>query len=369
MKRMRVVHLVEGLALGGLERVVASLIRHADLRRTAVEVIAAVRGGEVAAEIEAAGAVVTILGVKGYHPADVLALARLLRERRVDVVHSHGHFAGVLGRSAAWWSGTPAAVHHLHTMDPTLRSRHLRLERVLARVTRRIVCCSAAVARHAVEVMRLPADLTVVVPNGIDPAPPADRAAGLRELGSPASPVIGCVGSLTAHKGQAVLLLAAAALPRSACGSVVLIGDGPERGTLERLAAAIGLSDRLRFAGARADARSLLPAFDVAVVPSIEREGMPLAALEAMDAGLPLIASRLGGLCEVIDHERTGLLVPPRDPGALSAALRAALQRPDLARSLGEAARQSVERRYRAAMMARRIEMVEEEALHVRFAA
>lgn len=369
MRRMRVVHLVEGLALGGLERVVAGLVRHADLRRTAVEVIAAVRGGEVAAEIAAAGASVTVLGLKGYRPADVLALARVLRRRRVDVVHSHGHFAGVLGRSAAWWSGAPAAVHHLHTMDPTLRTRHLRLERVLARVTRRVICCSAAVARHAVEVMRLPADLTVVVPNGIDPPPAADRAAALRAIGSPAPPVLGCVGSLTAHKGQAVLLRAAAALPRSACGTVVLIGDGPERGALEALAAAIGLSDRVRFAGARPDARALLPAFDVAVVPSTEREGMPLAALEAMDAGLPLVASRLGGLCEVIEHERSGLLVPPGDPAALAGALRAVLEQPGRARSLGEAARRSVETCYRAALMARRVEAIEEEALHVRFAA
>jgi glycosyltransferase involved in cell wall biosynthesis len=149
----------------------------------------------------------------------------------------------------------------------------------------------------------------------------------------------------------------------------VLIGGGPERSALEALAAACGLSDRARFTGARADARALLPAFDVAVVPSTGREGMPLAALEAIDAGLPLVASRLGGLCEVVEHERTGLLVPPGDVGALAAALRAVLEHPGRGRGLGEAARRSVEANFRAGLVARRIEAIEEEALHVRFAA
>jgi len=370
MRPLRVVHLVEALGTGGLERVVQSLVRHADARRFRVEVLCAVRGGPLAAEIEASGTTVRVLGTAGYRPRDILGAARLLKGIGADILHSHGHFAGVLGRGAAWWSGVPVRVHHLHTIDTTLREKHRRLEQVLARLSERVVCCSGAVESHAARDLRIPARLLALVPNGIDPPPPAARAEALDLLGRPAAPVVGCVGGLARHKGQAVLLRAIDRLSGGGAGpTVVFVGDGPERPALEAGAAALAGRARVLFLGERADARRLLPAFDVVVVPSIEREGFGLAALEAMDAGVAVVASRVGGLPEVVQDGRSGLLVPPGDEAALAAAIARLLSRPDERGQFGAEGRRRVESSFRAAPMTRRIETVYEEALCERRAA
>ena len=370
MRPLRVVHLVEALGIGGLERVVQSLARHARAQGLAVEVLCAVRGGPVAAEIESCGTRVSVLGATGYRPRDILLTARALGKLGPDVVHSHGHFAGVLGRAAAWWAGVPITVHHLHSIDSTLRERHLKLERFLSRFTHRVLCCSRAVAEHARRSLRVPEALLLVVPNGIEPPPAVKREAALARLGRPKAPVIGCLGSLTPHKGQAVLLRALDHLPGDRpLPTIVFIGDGPEKAALESLAAGRTRPSRVLFLGERPDARSFLPAFDLVVVPSIAREGFGLAAIEALDAGVPVVASRVGGLPEVVDENRSGLLVPPGDPASLAAAVLRLLDRPEERRALGAEGRRQVEERFRATLMGNRVLELYEEANHARRAA
>jgi glycosyltransferase involved in cell wall biosynthesis len=368
MRPVRVVHVVEALGLGGLERIVATLVRGAS-PRYAAEVLTLAGGGPVADELRASGARVRALDLRDYYPRSVLRVARALVGARAELVHSHGHFAGVAARLAARLVGVGAVIHHLHTSDHSLKPRHRRLERLLGGITHRVVCCSHAVARHAAGEIGLARRLLAVVQNGVDPAPRVERAEALRLLGDPPGPVVGCVGSLTPHKGQAILLRAFAAAVTAAAGNpgtpatLVLIGDGGERRALEERAAALGVADRVRFLGARADARRLLPGLDLFVTPSIEREGLSLAALEAMDAGLPVVASRLGGLVEAVEEGRTGLLVPEGDAGAFATAMRSILERPDRGRGLGEEGRRRVEREFRAAAMVGRIESVYEVAL------
>lgn len=370
MRPLRVMHVVESLGLGGIERVVQGLARHADRRRFDLRVTCTSRGGPLARAIEEEGTPVRILGLRAYYPWDLAAAARWLAREAPDIVHSHGHFAGVVARCAAFCARVPVAVHHLHTIDTGLRGRHRRLERVLARVTHRILCCSHAVLSHATQTVGLPRALLLAIPNGIDPAPPGGRAEAIRLLGDVTGPLVGCLGQIATHKGQETLLRACAllALERTP-PTVVLIGDGPDRARLERMAGEAGIASRVVFLGERLDARRLLPALDLVVVPSIAREGLGLATLEAMDAGRPVVASRVGGLVEVVEEGRTGLLVPPGDPIALASAIRSVLERPDRGRGLGEAGRLRVEAEFRAAVMARRVLAVYEEAFDERRAA
>lgn len=363
MTPVRVLHAVESLGLGGLERVVEVLAIRAS-RGFAVEVLALAEGGRMADQLKAAGIAVHRLALRDYYPGSVLRAARALVGARPDVLHTHGHFAGVVGRLAARLVGLRAVVHHLHTVDDTLRRRHLRMERLLGRVTRRVLCCSSCVARHARQDLGLPDTLLEVVPNGVQPAPLIGRAEARRLLSDPPSPVVGCVGSLRPHKGQSVLLRAFASLPdERRAGSLVLVGEGPERPRLERLARELGIADRLRMPGERADVRRLLAGFDLLVAPSIGREGLGVAVLEGMDAGLPVIASRVGGLPEVVADGLTGLLIPEDDPAALAEAMARILARPDRGAAFGAEGRRRVESHFRAAPMVRRVESIYEVAL------
>lgn len=363
MTPVRVVHAVESLGLGGLERVVETLTCLAS-PGYAIEILTLSGGGRVADELRAAGVPVHRLTLRDYYPRSILRAARAIVSTRADVLHTHGHFAGVVGRLAARFVGLRAVVHHLHTVDDTLRRRHVRLERLLGRVTRRVVCCSSAVARHARRDLGLPESLLEVVPNGVEPAPPIGREESRRLLSNPPSPVVGCVGSLTPHKGQAVLLRAFASLPKELrAGSLVLVGEGPERPRLERLATELGIGDRLQLPGERRDVRRLLAGFDLLVAPSIGREGLGVAVIEGMDAGLPVIASRVGGLSEVVEDGLTGVLVPENDPDALAAAMARILAGSDRGASLGAAGRRRVEAQFRAERMVRRVESIYEVAL------
>ncbi|MFQ5876159.1 MAG: glycosyltransferase [Acidobacteriota bacterium] len=363
MRALRVVHLVESLDLGGIERIVVNLVRRAGAA-VRVEVVCAARGGELLDEIEASGVRTRVLGLASYYPGAILRTALALRALRPDLVHSHGHFAGVLGRAAAWCGRAPRVIHHVHTIDTTLAPRHLRLERALARLTSMAVCCSRAVEEHARADLGLPGSRTLTVPNGIEPPPPVGAEQARALLDHPRGPVIGCVGSLAPHKGQATLLQALSLLPSDlGPGTLVLVGDGEERRRLAALAGRCARSWGVRFLGRRGDARRLLPALDLAVVPSLGREGFSLSAVEAMDASIPVVASRIGGLPEVVEDGRTGLLVAPGDPEALAWGMATVLRRPDRGRAFGLAGRARVERLFRAEAMARRIASLYEEVL------
>jgi glycosyltransferase involved in cell wall biosynthesis len=191
------------------------------------------------------------------------------------------------------------------------------------------VACGPGVTA-ALEQQGLPPLATV--PNAVGPAPPpADRSELALE---PGTRLVLAVGRLVELKNHA---LAIAALPQVPDATLAIAGDGPLRPDLERLAAEAGVSERVRFLGVRTDARALMGAADVVVMPS-QPEGLPLAALETLASGTPLVATSVRGLRDLVVDGENALLVP-EDPDALAAALRRVLDDPELAQRLGEAGR------------------------------
>jgi glycosyltransferase involved in cell wall biosynthesis len=177
-----------------------------------------------------------------------------------------------------------------------------------------------------------------------------------------------CVAALFERKGIDVLLRALSSLSdEEPVPRVWIVGDGPERPRLERLAARLGVDDRVRFLGRRDDVADLLTACDVYVQPS-RHEGLGVAALEAMAAGRPVVASRTGGLAESVVHERTGLLVPAEDPAALAESLARLLEDPALRKRLGSAGPERVTKAYSPGAMVEAYAQLYDEVLRERSA-
>jgi glycosyltransferase involved in cell wall biosynthesis len=293
------------------------------------------------------------------------ALTRLLRAERVDLLHTHTlAAANTLGRIAARLARVPV-VSHLH-IENHFRSRTAWALRGADNATARLCAAFVAVSedtRRAYERQGYPRRIEVVY-NGVelDGAPPRSVRA---ELGLPGdAALVGEVGRLCDVKGQRELIQALAHVPEA---TAVLVGADLEQGgayqrQLEQTAEAVGVRDRVVFAGRRNDVGDVLAELDVFALPSWT-EGLPLVVLEAMARRRPVVATKVGGTPEVVVDGETGLLVPPRDPEALAAALRRLLEDAELRRRLGDAGYARVRDRFSAEAMTRRVLELYDEVL------
>jgi len=304
------------------------------------------------------------------HPRDPQFGAHVvddLRRHPSDVFHLHvgtgrENFDGA--RSAASAATDPAIVQTQH-LPWLIHNRRKRIGAHLALEPVDLVICVSHRQRATYEKMGVAAHRMTTVPNGVAPRTSSPgRAAARRALGLTADqPVVMTVGRLTVMKGQRHLLEAVPLLlQRLPDAVVVLVGEGHLRRALTEQAERLGVAHAVRFAGHRADARGLLDAADVFCLPSLQ-EGMPLAALEAMDAGLPVVGTRVIGTSEVVDDGVTGLLVPPARPAALAAALLQVLGDPVLRAAMATAGRHRYEGWFTADRMARRTAAVYDDVL------
>ncbi len=281
-------------------------------------------------------------------------LIQVLERRKVDLVHSHEFTMAFYGAAAARWLRKPHVIT-MHGGQRVLSHWRRRLAfRWALRRSRAAATVSEATRRLFLDVLRLPPGAMAVVHNGIVPPPSGDPAALRRELGlSEGEILIVSVGNLYPVKGHAVLLEALTLLAGRAylpAWRMALAGRGRETERLKRFAVEHRL-DRVHFLGHRADVPDILAATDIWVMPSLS-EGLPLALLEAMFAGKAIVASAVGGIPEVIVSERDGLLVPPRDPEALAAALERLIASAALRSALGKAARERAAEGFSVAHMA-----------------
>ncbi len=257
-------------------------------------------------------------------------LKLLMRERRIAVVHAAGMKGILLGRMAAR-AVRAASIIHLHDMNPPGPVIGY-LQRRLAPWTTRALVVSQAVGRFAIETFAIPPERVRVLYNGIvveDFAranDPGIRQRVRRELGIAADePVVGIIGRILPVKNHPGLLRAMTQVRQRLPGArLLIVGDGPDRAACERLTDELGLRDAVSFAGQRDDVPAMLAAMDVVAMPS-HHEGYPYAVLEALAAGRPVVATAVGGLPEMIDSGRNGLLVPAGDTDALADALAKAL--------------------------------------------
>jgi glycosyltransferase involved in cell wall biosynthesis len=277
---------------------------------------------------------------------DVLGLVELLtliRRRRPDIVHASSSKAGILGRLAAWLAGVPIRIFTVHgwafAAYAGLPGRLYRVaERSMLPLTSATICVAEYERRVGIAAGACRAEQTVVIPNAVQVSglPRAGRYGGVVELIS--------VGRLRAPKDFITLARALARLERDSFRAT-LVGDGPDRSMIEAELEVLGLRDSVRLLGDRSDVPRLLAEADVFVCSS-RSEGMPVSIIEAMAVGLPVVASAVGGVPEMVDDERTGLLVAPGAAPALADALARLIGDRALREQMGRAGRTDALQRY-----------------------
>lgn len=351
LRGLRVLHVVDSLEFGGLERVVTDLAIAQHRAGALVKVYSLMDTVGLRPELEAAGVEVIIGGKKRMaDPGVLLRLRRVVRQHRIGVVHAHNFVPNYYAAIAMRWIGraTPVQVCTCHDMGMRLSNDRLRrLFLWSLRHTSRVAMVGRQVHERFIERGWVAPERATTVLNAV----PVERfvwsaerrSEARRRLGlDPAVRVIGTVGRLVGLKNQKLLIAAMPALlQRYPDLHLVLIGTGPLEQELRTQADALGLGERVLLTGARTDVADLTPGIDVFALPS-QTEGISIALLEACATRLPVVATAVGGNPEIVADGRTGLLIPSDDGAALEAALDRLLADPALALNLATAAAQWV---------------------------
>lgn len=295
-----------------------------------------------------------------FNPVALIRLAQVLRREDVSILQTHGARANVYGSVAAWLAGVPCVVWTIHNsirdyeVSSIQRFVYSAILRLLLPPTNRVICVSEALRRDLISDCPDAAPKTTTVWNGIDPALYSSRGDGdkiRREWCVGSGPVLLTVARLTEQKGHRFLIEALPALvaewPSLVC---LFVGEGECREPLRTLARAKGVERSCRFAGARNDVIDWYAAADVVVLPSLS-EGFPFVVLEALAMSRPVVATDVNGVPEIIRDGVHGVLVPPRNPQALEAAVRKMLHDPVWAVRMAQAGQKEVTARFTVGKM------------------
>lgn len=358
--RPAVAQIILSLGRGGLETMATNLAVGLEKEGVRSVLIALDEGGGLEATLESAGVEYVVLNGRRFRdPTFHLDLARHLRRLNAQIVHTH-MFAPLLhSLPAATLAGVKRVVHTEHSFEyleprPSLR----RTLRWMSRATSAFTLVGERMVPFYVETVRVSPKRLQVITNGIDPERyrPAEAREKIRsELGLPPDTfVVGSAGRLAPEKNYAMLLRAAGHCRSEGTRMhVALFGDGVERAALGRLAAALGIEDSVSFLGWRSDLHRVLGGLDVFVLTS-DSEGLPLALLEAMATGLPVVSTPVGDITRVVVEGRSGYFVPNGDAHALARLLTELSSASSERKSMGDLGRRLIVEHHSHATMVRR---------------
>ena len=329
----------------GVKRLFAWMIPRFDPERFNVSLVS-LRKKDLSEEtLESFGIDITYLHKSKFDPSTLPALLKVMRRKRIDVLHLHGYGATTFGRLAGAMRRIPTILHE-HANLTTTPWYQKMADAVLEPQTDIAIAVSQSTAEFLVKARQLPPEKVKVVYLGVPleefsrPRSADEIAVARAELGiAPGEFVIGSVTRLHDSKGNSFLVEAARqVIDRRPGARFVLFGEGPLLADLQAQAAALRLGDRFVFAGFTKDVARAVSAFDISVFPSLW-EGTPLTVFEALAMGKPIVATDADGLLDVLTHDRDALIVPKRDAAALADAMVRMIDEPDTRRRLGDHAR------------------------------
>jgi glycosyltransferase involved in cell wall biosynthesis len=357
----RVAMIIDSFQAGGAERIAVEVASCLDRERYSPIVVATRHGGPLEEVLHQAEVDYVVLGRRrGFSPRKYRRAHRLLRN--VDLIHSHKLGSNLWGALLARSTGVPLVAREPTFSGVRSWQRTYGYRWWIAPVAQRIICPSTIVAQSLYDegVRR---ELVEVIPNGVrlDAALPRHEARVELGLGHDAF-VIGIVARLREEKAHEVLFKAAAKLREEGRNvTVCVVGDGPRRAALVETAATLGLDGHVRWAGERREAKRLAAAFDVGVICS-DFEGLPVAALEMLAAGVPMVATAVGTMPTILS-EGAGFTVPVRDHAALAKAILRFIEDRELAARAGVRARDIIRQQYGFDEMVKAFERVYERVL------
>lgn len=363
-QRITVLHLIGSLQVGGAERQLVSLAPLFNPERFRIIVATMQTRDTLAGALAGTHVECRSLNFRMRRfISGVWRLCSLLKREKVDILHTHMFHASRYGRIAGLCVRVPLMIATDHGQELWKKPWDIAFEKFANKYTALRIAVSQDVAEILSTRECVPENKLLVIPNGVDverfQAGRFGRESVRNQLGLPdGAVVVGTVARLAEPKALHILIEAVVQVSKSLPQvRLVIVGDGPLRGDLERCVADRGASDRVLFTGLRSDIPEVLAAFDIFALSSIS-EGLPVSLLEAMAAGKPVVATRVGGIPEVVSDRREGLLVPSGDPKALAGAIHELACDPELACRLGQQASEKVAAEYSIAATVRTLEEV-----------
>lgn len=344
MSKINILHVTLSLDIGGLEVLLVELLQKIDKDKYNLSVCALQKEGQLKAELERQGIpVYTIPKKEGIDYFLPFKLKALIKQIKTDIVHTHNSTPWIY--SAAAVSLLNSKTRLIHTKHSNLDEDKTRLqnaERFASKITEYIIADSRSVMDFMVQKQNIPQNKIRLIYNGIDvdkyKVPVHQKQDNIKRIG-----IVARLVPVKDHKS----LLEGFTLLRQRMPDVelVIIGDGPLKEELTAQAARMQIDSRVKFLGSRRDIPELLSQLDIFVLCSTD-EGMPISLLEAMSAGLPVVATRVGGIKEIVAENKTGLLIPPQNPRALADAIHEILTDAPLARLMSQEAVVAVAERF-----------------------
>ena len=351
--KKNVLQLVNGFGIGGAEKALLELVRRLDRDKYRVIVCSVGQGGILETEFKNYADRVAVFPKKfSFDISLIWKVAKLMQKENIDIVQTTLFYADIIGTFAAMLARVPVMISWQtalalptgHLKDDKLR--HTTSYKYAVKHIDKIIAVSDDIKTFFVEKRGIEADKIITIPYGVDLDLYSCRN-GIKkreELNLNAfDPVIGVVGHLSEVKGHTYLIEAAPKICKEFPDvKFVFAGSGPQRETLEKQVKNLNLSSNFHFLGVRRDIPELLNIIDIFVLPSLF-EGLPNVILEAMASSKPVVASAVGGIPEAVQHQVTGLLVPPKDPDALADAILKMLADREWATNMGKEGRKRVE--------------------------